>query len=1121
MSSAYTPEQTQAVTELNSNVTVLAGAGSGKTKVLVKRFLYLLGDNYTDYDALNTEYICPADAHNPQQLSAQEILAITFTEKAGKEMAERLHARLQYLATNTSERVYWEKRTDELSIAHVGTMHSFYSKIIRENPVEAHVSPDFTLLNNISEKYHTKIFLNEYIQILLNKKSPAFVNVYTYYGSRNLQSIFSYITKSAGTLPDNMEEFSKILQDNTQSLVDLMPLLEEFQKTLQDTFTPGNIAQLHKSARASDLSLLALQNFTELFSPYEPTTFEQLFLREDIGNAISSLQGNHKLSKAIKKSFKEIISTISKNKISIEVDSILPDIITLLFSVLQAWRKYKERNSFLTFDDTEYICYKLFREHHDILQKYQNKYKHIMIDEVQDLNKIQHEIISLLSSAPHIILFTVGDPKQSIYGFRGSNPQNTLPIEKSINLDVNFRSTASVIHACNSFFDNFTQNRENNVEFTKLSPFRESDDVHVHTSFYEKTSTDELADLSKRIICLHERENADFSDIAVLVRTNSQAMIVAKQLDRYNIPYKAAGRIGFFDDPYIADLLNLLKVLNNQYTQIELIGVLRSPFFGINDESLEIITTTGGYIWQEIAEITLPNTQQQKLLQTAVHILHELANKSQYYRVSELLHEILYTYHWQAISLLQNDPLQNLANLEKMQEIVREFEDSNSPYLFEFIEYLRQVEDDLNMESLPNVVDSQQNGVNIMSIHKSKGLEFKYLFIPCLEKINIKGRAVREVFVVDPESGKIGLKFWSSQENKYTYSTEFERIHSLRQEFDNFETLRILYVAMTRAKDKLCLSGTRASQNSNSDKTALEWVEKFLPDIYQKEIFPDFATAVPLTRHNTDKQEHFEIVHKNILPLQVAPPTLEYLSASKIDSFLACPQMFAYQYIEKIPTVDVAQKNAEQDDTIKYNVTLLGTIVHKLLEECKDISSVEGHFIQPFSGHSSWEIAPLIAPAKELVKKYLQDKIYQQTSPHIIKHEYHFDFLYSPELPRINGYIDCLLRYPDSSYGIIDYKTGHSLEASIENYKLQLAIYKMICTKIFQTPITYTAIHYLGNEIQEIILSDAEYQEAQEKVHLVIKSIVQAITENRFPVNTSHCNNCQYNYLCPQERIAK
>lgn len=1116
---AYTPNQTKAITYLHGNVRVIAGAGSGKTKVLVKRYLYILGDDYAD-DALNPEYIVnKLPALGKPDIKAAEILAITFTEKAGKEMSERIYARLSQLVDTTTDKEYWQKCTADLATAHVGTMHSLYSKIIRENPVEAQIDPNFTLLSSLNEEYEQKTFNNAYINKLLKGFDPDFALLYDSYSLTQLTELLAFVLRNSVNLPANYEAFAAAFAGNLDNDVDLAGAVAEFRELLIETFSTANLAELRKKTSKSNTALLMLSECREIFSTDQDTAAYLSVLKANstlLSQVFATLRTNSKIGGELKKAYQQLQETLIFDALSCKAAELLPPLTRLLFAYLTAWRQHKQEQNLLTFDDTEKLCLQLLGNYPEILSKYQMRYKHVLIDEVQDLSDIQHEIISLLTSGAHTVLFSVGDKKQSIYGFRGSSIHTDTAALETISLDTNFRSQAGIIHTCNEFFHNYTQYKSSNVHFDSLQAHRPSEASNVFTAFYEKDDPNELDNLSRYILELWQAQGVQPEDMAILVRTNGQTENICRYLEKYRIPYRVSGRGGFFQDQYILDLLNLLSCINNKYAQIELLAVLRSPFFAIADQSITDLYSCSSNLWEALANIECrtPNAQS-TLLERAYNTLSQLSVQSRYLTISQLLREILYTYNWQNIMLTQADALQNLANLNKFVELVASFEEEHSPYLPEFIEYITTLRSELGSEEMPNVTDSSQLGVNIMSIHKSKGLEFSYVFLPQLQKISTASKGGNRLHQFDSQLLQIGLKFPLEQNGKYESSQLFNSIKKKNQELDEHESLRILYVAMTRARDYLILSGTRTSGKDSSLNNALEWLMNFLPNSC---VALDFS-ALSASATNIEAQggelptAEYEQALANCTNLSSNTKTLERLSASALHDYQLCPLLFKYKYLLELP--DLAAAPETDSSGIGENSTILGTLVHKLLEDSAMGRASNLQELLPVDMPDT-ERERLLQRSRELVGRYQNSKLYKSNKDYLLSHEYPFS-LYDRELGvLLTGIVDCVLLLPDNTLGIIDYKTGRQLDKYLDFYKLQLCLYAKVLQQVFRKQVSYLAIHHIAESINEISISTAEYQAGLQQLQELVATIKDASSSDSLPAQTEHCTLCSFAYLCAQ-----
>lgn len=1112
---AYTPDQTRAITYLHGNVRVIAGAGSGKTKVLVKRYLYILGDNYAD-DPLHAEHIVNSSGYAQGQVKAQEILAITFTEKAGKEMSERIYARLSTLVATADDKDYWQKCTADLAGAHVGTMHSLYSKIIRENPIEANIDTDFTILNSLNEEYARKTFSSAYISALLKSKDESFALVYDNYSLRQLEELMAFVIYNCAHLPVPKEEFAQMFAGNLENHNQLDTAQKAFRMELINTFSADNLAELHKKSTKTNAALLELYAQQDLHTETTESEYTALLAShsELLKAVFTTVRANSKIGSELKKAYQNLQAAQLAAEIVKTAKFILPALTEFLFAYLTAWRKHKQDNNFLTFDDTEQLCLSLLKNYPAILDKYQRKYKHVLIDEVQDLSEAQHEIIELLTARNDTILFSVGDKKQSIYGFRGSSINTDTKAEEHIALDINFRSQAGIINACNDFFNNYTVNNLNNVHFEGLQAHRTTTEANVFTAFFAKEDGSELEQISKYILYLQQHKQVALDDIAILVRNNSQTELICRYLEKYHISYRVSGRGGFFQDRYVLDLLNLLVCVNNKYAQIELIAVLRSPFFAISDQSITNLYTCRENLWEALADVECRQTSSQaELLTRAYEIISDLSTKSSYLPLVQLLKEIIYNHNWQNIALTQGDALQNLANLNKFYDLVDDFEQTHSPYLAEFIEYITVLRQELGKEEMPNVTDSRQLGVNIMSIHKSKGLEFSYVFLPQLQKISIAGKGGAKICQFDSTNLQVGLRFPIDSSDKYEASFLYNSIREENRQLDEYESLRVLYVAMTRARDVLILSGTRTSSKETTLNNALEWLINYAPPECQTldfSILDNITTQVQDNVEKLDEQAYQSVMHNCAGICQMQQNYLERLTASAIHDYQLCPTMFKYKHVLKLP--DLNEQYSSDPATQSENSTLIGTLVHALLEG-EHIS--EQH--QLLADLTASERTRVLTKAQKLFNSYINSTIYHSVRAYINQKEYPFALFSKESQLMLSGIVDCVLVMPDDTLGIVDYKTGQQVDEYLEFYKLQLSLYAGVLQELLRKPVSYLAIHHISDQVRELKLTMAEYSKYQQQLSELIQKISSQTVQDDFPANTQHCSLCSYTYLCTEK----
>jgi len=395
----------------------------------------------------------------------------------------------------------------------------------------------------------------------------------------------------------------------------------------------------------------------------------------------------------------------------------------------------------MDFDDLLLKTYELFKKHPEILYKYQNRFRFIMVDEFQDTNHAQYTIIKMLA-ALHQNICVVGDDAQSIYAFRGANIENILNFEKdypelqTFKLEQNYRSTQNIVNAANSVIEkNIVQHKKNvwtsNPAGNKIKVFKAT------------TDNEEGYFVAQQIFENRMNHQLNYADFAVLYRTNAQSRALEEALRRFNIPYRIYGGLSFYQRKEIKDLLAYFRVVINPHDEEALKRIINYPARGIGKTTLEKLVATAGEnevsIWtlmQHLHEINLnlsPGVIKKidefmvmirsfaSMLYT--HNAFDLA--SQIASSSGLLKELYNDKTPEGVSRYEN--IQELLNGIKQfcQQETNEANDHSLPKFMEEIALLT----DADIEN-----DDEPNKVSLMTIHSSKGLEFPYVFIVGLEE---------------------------------------------------------------------------------------------------------------------------------------------------------------------------------------------------------------------------------------------------------------------------------------------------------------------------------------------------------------------------------------------------
>ena len=498
-----------------------------------------------------------------------------------------------------------------------------------------------------------------------------------------------------------------------------------------------------------------------------------------------------KIMKEFDISTKEYSVSYIRNKISFiknemlsesEVDKYLnspPEKVAV--KVYREYEKILKRNNAVDFDDLLKRPVELFMQNDDILDKYQEKYRYILIDEYQDTNEVQYKLVKLLASK-YRNLFVVGDVNQSIYGFRWSNYKNILnfekdyPDSKSITLNQNYRSTNTILNAANSVIKNNVERKEVNLYSTfgdgvKIKYFRGND---------EKDEVKLVVDEIKKLL----DKGYEYNDFAILYRTNAQSRNVEDAILKVNWPYKVVGSYYFYKRKEIKDLLCYLRLISNHQDDVSLERVINVPKRGIGDTSINNLRS----IARENNECMFKCLSKPKEVEFKKLIL-ELTEDAKDKDLTELIDVVLEKSGMKE-ELEKEHTLEadiRLENLMEFKSITENYQkETGTVNLEDFLEDISIVADQSEHETL-------DNAVTLMTMHAAKGLEFKVVFL-------------------------IGM-----EEGIMPHSM------SLNEESELEEERRLCYVGITRAKERLYI--TNAKRRMLFGNTSMNPPSRFIREI--------------------------------------------------------------------------------------------------------------------------------------------------------------------------------------------------------------------------------------------------------------------------------------------------
>ncbi|WP_055071539.1 DNA helicase PcrA [Clostridium massiliamazoniense] len=412
----------------------------------------------------------------------------------------------------------------------------------------------------------------------------------------------------------------------------------------------------------------------------------------------------------------------------------------------ELYQKKLKNNNALDFDDLIFKTVELFKNHDDVLDFYQGKFKYIMIDEYQDTNKAQYEFAKLLAGKYKNIC-VVGDDDQCIYAWRGADIRNILDFEKDypnakvVKLEQNYRSKGNILEAANKVIKNNAE-RKSKVLRTEQEA---GNKVSIYRAYSDKM---EAAFVASEIKKLREDSKWDYKDFAILYRTNAQSRTFEESFRRASIPYRIFGGLKFYDRKEIKDILAYLRVILNPQDDISLRRIINVPKRSIGDATVEKLQDFANSQEMSLYDALLEaeyvpglTARSKNPLMKFAEIMEDIMNEAEQMKVSELIEYVLdKTGYMQALK--DSKLIEDESRIENLEELVsdavdfeknRELEIKSGEVTFEdgsalssYLEKVALVQDTDN-------IDSENNYVMMMTVHSSKGLEFPVVYMVGME----------------------------------------------------------------------------------------------------------------------------------------------------------------------------------------------------------------------------------------------------------------------------------------------------------------------------------------------------------------------------------------------------
>ncbi|MFA7653614.1 MAG: ATP-dependent DNA helicase [Candidatus Magasanikbacteria bacterium] len=1049
------PAQKQAVEYASGPLLIVAGAGTGKTTVITQKITHLIENKLA---------------------TPEQILALTFTEKAAGEMQTRVDEMLELGYVDMQ----------------ISTFHAFCQRILENHGLDIGLPNQFKLLT----------------------ETDAWLLV-----RRNLDKFDLDYYRPLGNPAKHIHE-----------------LLKHFSKCKDELITPQEYLEYAEGMKLDSDSTLSSP-------PCLPAGRRKRGSAPEVAD--SRFHGNDSNAAVDFKRLSEIANAY------------------------HAYNQLLLDNSALDFGDLIFYTIKLLRERPNILKLLRERYKYILVDEFQDVNWAQYQLVQMIAGEENQ-LTVVGDDDQSIYAFRGASVNNILRFKedysqaKEIVLNENYRSCQEILDLAYKSIQNNNPDRLEvklkinkrltanchpersegsfNVRSRRDSSTTPQNDnartasvCHIHSTTLDeevKSVVDEIARL--RTI----NESATWDDFAILVRANAHADPFINALEKQGIPYEFIASAGLYRQPIVLDCINFLKLLDNHHESTAIFRLLNLSFLQFPAEDIQKITSfakkksvsyfeslrRASELYLSVAgfELAQKITSWIKTGQTKV------GNSKPTTLLVEWLEESGYfSYLIKQEEAGNRGAIRQIHQLKQFLEYISAYETAEAGATVSgFLEHFNYIVDSGDKGSLHQMVDTPDS-VNILTIHGSKGLEFKYVFVVNLVEERFPSRARSEAIEIP-----------------------FELIKEQLPEGDEHieEERRLFYVAMTRAKEKLYLTsaddygGSRQKKNSrflselgyeakglrSKEKGVSEFVIPTEPagraeESLRLQSLKDSSTSLRSAQNDNDQVRSDSIYH---LP--------ERFSYSQLNSYSTCPYQYKLANVVGIPTKGNANfsfgqsmhgtlqafyerarvLNSATQDSLFSSITILKKSGNLKIPEIKELLEIyDQHWIDDWY-ESKGQRDTYYTEGKEVLKKFYEEN---EKNGWTVPVTLEGSFRIKIGGFTVSGRIDRIDQLPDGSLHIVDYKTGKGKEKLSSDDKNQLLIYQLAVKTLpeyYHIGVVSKLTFYYLNQNSQISFfgSEKEIVAVQEKM----LETIQRIHARDFAATPSQfiCGRCDFRDIC-------
>ncbi len=1106
----FDPQQQAILDCSDQHQLVSAGAGSGKTTVMIQKIVDLLLNN---------------------QAKPDELLVVTFTNLASMEMRDRLTQKLTEALVATrdeNEKIRIQTLLDEIQTAAVSTIDGFCSKMLKKYFYKSSLDPEIKIISSFSQEYYINKALEQAIKQYNQTNEEDLIVLCDIFekNKRNLDELKKSLLK-AFNYCICQKDYDKFLNSilsqytdfNTPSakyvnthicnkicyhantILRLLPMLSDFPNLhkMMDSFCT-HLLQVDKNDLSKTISILntcEMYNFRKSETIVDNYDYEQLKIHaEAIKSFIKEVEFLNNLTD-------ELIPSISHH---------LTSFMDLLKLFVQTYSSLKQDNNVMDFSDLERKMLDILKNK-EILNEFHSSYKYIFVDEYQDINPMQDELINTLL-ADSSNLFLVGDVKQSIYGFRQSTPELFVETYKNykkntnlgsaFDMKINFRSAPEILEFNNEIFCHLMTEKDAGIDYAGSSQFepRNKDypttraveiyainsDIKPEQTIASGTySVNNHINLSSLTTChdyeinlvvnkIKELINTDvfdaktktnrplqYSDIAILSRgiVGSSIQKLAKTLQMHNIPINISKSTKIKNSEALNKILAILRILNNTASDIDYTYLFTSPLVKLNyadiiniyaDHSLSLYDNMCQYIQNNNDELAIK-------LKYGFNLCEEFKIVYSSMNTVELIDTILNRYHLRQHLIASDKGYEQLNILDEFLSTLSN-EDKNLP-LAKFIDLIEK-----NLNSKNEIITRDSlNSVTIQTIHASKGLEYPVVILfDCGNQFQYMRD--RDELNFDLELG-IGMQYYNLDSRMRLESPTRYAIKLKNREKAYKEELRLLYVATTRAKNKLIITGCCSKDKLyNNNLSSDNFINLILSAYYGKINTNTINTDYRFANCNISLIDSVDIDNvssinssntlcdDDIIKQNIAF-TYPYMAETNIsikNNVTAISRTLNDEYNIAPIKLNLSENlNATTDDLAQ-----IGTMYHNVLSNI-DFSSPYTYQNQNDDIDESLiklahtKISPL---AKNCIKQYNE----KQFMMYIPYNEIYKDSNVTTKI-LVQGVIDLILEFDDHVV-LIDYKYSNSNIKNLRTrYNTQLYLYQLAIERALHKPVTQSYIY--------------------------------------------------------------